>query len=163
MTSKFLIYGLGDPQDGRLRYIGKSTSGLRRPKRHFEAYHLQKSETHKTHWIRKLQREGLQPFIVVIQELDVPEGLPELERGWIFYFRSLGCNLVNGTDGGEGVLNPLPEIRRKKMLAIATRHRVKDQYGREYESLNEAARLLNLSQGNLSTFMKSKGFVFQRI
>ena len=35
MPSKFLIYGLVDPRDGQLRYVGKSTSGLRRPRSHW--------------------------------------------------------------------------------------------------------------------------------
>lgn len=34
LKSKFLIYGLTDPITDELRYIGRSSSGLNRPRQH---------------------------------------------------------------------------------------------------------------------------------
>jgi len=36
---EILIYGLRDPRTDEYRYIGKSTSGLNRPKSHFTYSH----------------------------------------------------------------------------------------------------------------------------
>lgn len=65
MPSQFLIYGLLDPRTGLLRYIGKSTCGLRRPRMHRSV--PKKEGKHKTNWLLQLQREGLEPEIVVLE------------------------------------------------------------------------------------------------
>lgn len=95
----FLIYGLVDPTTGQLRYVGKSTSRLRRPARHSAPSELKKDNTHKGRWLKTLSQK---PAVVVIQELDDTEILSEAERFWIQYFRQLGMPLTNLTDGGEG-------------------------------------------------------------
>jgi hypothetical protein len=101
--SRNIIYGLVDPRSGQLRYIGKSTSGIRRVREHSYPSFLKREQTHKTKWIRQLAEQGMTPNAVVVQELPDAEGLYEAERGWIAYFRSMGCPLTNLTDGGEGV------------------------------------------------------------
>ncbi len=103
MTSKFLIYGLVDPRDGQLRYVGKSTSGLERPKAHGHPSVLRKSQGYKANWLRLLKSMDLSHSIVIIQEFEDSEILPVAEIYWISYFKGMGCRLTNMTDGGEGV------------------------------------------------------------
>jgi hypothetical protein len=98
MISQFLIYGLVDAGTGQLRYIGRSSSGLRRPARHFYPSELKKDNSHKGRWLRASGK----PKVVVIQELDGPTLLNVAEVFWIAYFREMGCPLTNLTDGGEG-------------------------------------------------------------
>ena len=99
----FIIYGLVDPRTGQLRYIGKSSSGMKRPRRHFYEDARLLPHLHVSRWIRQLQSQGLTYQIVVFQELPDAEGLSEAEIGWIAYFRKVGCPLTNLTDGGDGM------------------------------------------------------------
>jgi hypothetical protein len=49
-----------------------------------------------------LFNNGVLPEIVVIEYASENEDPFELERGWVSYFREIGCRLTNETDGGEG-------------------------------------------------------------
>ena len=98
---KFLIYGLKDTLTGHLRYIGRSVSGLRRPRQHFEENRLlQEPDAHKTRWIRKLKESNIRPEIVIIQEFEEVDMLDTAETFWISYFLKMGFDLVNKTSGG---------------------------------------------------------------
>lgn len=57
MRSK-LIYGLVDPRTSELRYIGRSSSGLTRPKQHTAPAALAKDVARKGNWLRQLVRAG---------------------------------------------------------------------------------------------------------
>ena len=41
MISKFIIYGLADPATDAVRYIGRSSNGLVRPRGHFKPSSLE--------------------------------------------------------------------------------------------------------------------------
>ena len=100
MSMRCFIYGLIDPRDGQLRYVGKSTSGMKRPRSHVSPTHLSKEHTHKANWLRQLLSLGLKPDIEVLETCSSPEELSEAERFFIAYFRMVGANLTNLTDGG---------------------------------------------------------------
>ena len=119
-----LIYGLVDPVTKLVRYIGKSTSGLRRPKMHKYDRH----KSHKVNWMKGLIARGLTYEITVLEYL--PMGSSEAlllatEIYWIAYGRASGWPLTNITPGGrgapEGEYNPSKrlEIRAK----ISERHK----------------------------------------
>lgn len=97
---RFLIYGLVDPTTGQLRYIGRSSSGLERPRRH--AALSGREDTHKARWIRECLDLGLRPKIILLQAFEEPDILNQAEIHWIAYFRAMGCPLTNLTDGGGG-------------------------------------------------------------
>ena len=99
-----MIYGLVDPRNGQLRYVGKSTIGIARPRQHRRPYRLKTDYTWKANWIRKLLELGLDYNIVIIQEFDGAEILDKAEIFWIAYFRKMGFILTNLTNGGEGTL-----------------------------------------------------------
>lgn len=103
------IYGLIDPRNGELRYIGKSHKLRERFLEHLSG----KGKTHKDKWIRQLLSLGLQPELIVIEET---EDWVEAEKFYIAYFRSIGANLTNLTDGGEGIVGykPTAEVIEKR-------------------------------------------------
>ena len=103
MASRFLIYALTCPRCGAVRYIGKSTSGLARPKSHFAPSHL-KFHNHRTAWLRSLKDAGLRYGVTVLEELTSAEGIDAAEIRWIASGRAQGWLLTNGTDGGDGLL-----------------------------------------------------------
>lgn len=100
--SKFLIYALIDPRSYEVRYIGKSHSGLNRPRQHVMPSFL-KGQTYKERWARALLADDLQPIIMVIERFPSSVGLAEAECYWIAQARALGWRLTNLTSGGDGV------------------------------------------------------------
>lgn len=115
MAGRFLIYGLTDPRTGEVRYIGKSSSGMERPRQHGQPRYLKKSRNYKVNWIRGLLSLGLCYGIVTLEECASADALCDRERWWIAFARAWGLSLTNLTDGGEGNLgwNPSAEWRAK--------------------------------------------------
>lgn len=102
-VSRYLIYGLVDPRDDQLRYIGKSSYGLKRPRsEHYRVMKGYEGQGYRQNWIRSLDADGITYRIEVIQQFSESDILYDAERFWILYFRRMGCPLTNLTDGGEG-------------------------------------------------------------
>lgn len=97
-TRLYCIYGLADPISGNIRYIGQSYDPKIRYKFHLK---IKKPRTYKEFWIVSLKKLGLLPELVII-ETTTFDKINERERFWIAEYRSLGFNLTNLTDGGEG-------------------------------------------------------------
>lgn len=110
MKSK--IYSLIDPITLKVRYIGvtKNSSNKR-----LNGHLTEKSTTHKYYWIKKLKEAGLVPIFNIIEEVPHDQRY-DREKYWISVMRSMGCDLVNSTDGGEGILNPSEETKEKISL-----------------------------------------------
>lgn len=99
---KYMIYGLVDPRTGAVRYVGKSSSGMKRPRDHLKPSHIAKeTNRHKAHWLRGLRRIGIRAGIRVIEEVPHAEMLDDSERWWIQHARAAGWPLTNIADGGE--------------------------------------------------------------
>lgn len=120
---KYLIYALLDPRTKCIRYVGKSSSGLQRPKAHGYPSRVSTSRTHRGNWIRSLLEQGLMYEIVILETLSSGDLLEEAERRWIAQCRNDGCNLTNATDGGEGAPGRkcADETRKKIGAANAAR------------------------------------------
>lgn len=103
-SPKYLIYALKDPVSQEIRYIGKSSSGLRRARSHYHNNKTNNTCSKKNNWIKHLKSIGLKPDIEVLCILLDPKYLSQMEIHYIAKHRHLGCNLVNQTDGGEGLL-----------------------------------------------------------
>lgn len=118
------LYVLCEPDTGEIRYVGMSKNPVDRLSRHVKEAQRGHS-THRKSWIRGLLSRGLRPRLELLFE--IPELLwQEYERAYIRIFRDAGCRLVNGTDGGEGVVNPSPETRRKRNSSNTGKKRTKE-------------------------------------
>lgn len=112
------IYGLLDPRTKELRYIGKTTTTLRdRLNKHMTEARSKSKNYHKLFWIRALIEEQLRPEIIEIEEVLDIGVLDDRERYWIAYYRSMGANLVNLTEGGDGAKEVTKETRAKLSAA----------------------------------------------
>lgn len=177
-----LIYGLLDPRTNEVRYVGKSTYGLERPKKHQRKSILKRD--HKSNWLRQLFDVGLTCLIVVLEELHDGQDINERETSWIAYGRSLGWNLTNLTIGGDGSSGyrlseeqkeKIGAAHRGKIVSPATRQKIGAGMGTPiiddttritYYSIQEAARAIG---GHVScvcrvlkgTQKQTKGHVFQ--
>jgi len=101
------IYVLKDPTTGEIRYVGKTNN----PKTRLTKHCAEKGRNHRVHWIQRLKLLGQVPVFEILDEVPI-EHWQQWEVAWIEYFREQGCNLVNGTNGGEGVTQT-PEVRVK--------------------------------------------------
>ena len=104
------IYTLSEPS-GIIRYVGK-TSGTLNDRLYDHLYEAKRGiNSHKNKWIRMLLRQGLLPTIHQIDEVE-GDGC-DREIGWISFYKIMGLDLVNATDGGDGLFNPSVETCRK--------------------------------------------------
>lgn len=115
------IYGLADPRTGEIRYIGKTTQGMRRIYNHRAQLH--KDRTHKGAWLRQLRAEGLQCKVLLLEELPA-EDLCAAEMRWIAAGRKEGLALTNLTDGGEGLHGLARTPAHCAKIAAALRGRI---------------------------------------
>lgn len=151
MTKKILVYGLFDPDTQQLRYVGKSSCGIRRAKMHSYPSVL-RSEQHlpKSRWIAKLLRRGVTYEICILEECEKEEELNEAERFNIAYYRSIGCDLLNICPGGEGGGHKNSEYQiqcvRNALTGLVrppeTRARMREAQLRRQQEIRESPELI---------------------
>jgi len=94
------IYALVDPNDGAIRYIGKSDNLQLRYYNHI--CYSKTSYDHKSNWIKKLRANNQQPELIIVEKVLYSQW-QEREKYWIDFYKLKGCDLTNSTNGGEGV------------------------------------------------------------
>lgn len=129
-TPKRIIYGLVDPRDGLIHYVGRSSSGLARPRAH-RAQKSLRTASQKNTWLRDLFEAGLDYSIATLDVVAPSEALlcwwwpyhtnhmNDAERWWIAYGRASGWPLTNMTDGGEGNGIRRSDLTRARISACA--------------------------------------------
>lgn len=117
---QFLIYGLVDPRDLLVHYVGKSSSGLNEPRSYAARSAARRSSRRRVYeWVREMREDGCMFEIVVLEKITDPRApstacwwtrfrnptaLSDAERWWIAYGRATGWPLTNATEGGEGTV-----------------------------------------------------------
>lgn len=142
-----VIYGLVDPRNHELRYVGKTIQPLEDRLR----IHLNDAKNikrrHVCVWIRKVARDGFTPEIFEIESVN--EDWVQAEQFWIAYFRYVGAVLTNHTKGGEGALGykHRPESRKKmsdilkvKMADPDIRRKISEAAKRQHADPESQAR-----------------------
>lgn len=115
---KYSIYGLVDPRNKQLRYVGYSKNYKKRFWNHLKESKLKKN-THKNNWIKQLINNNLIPELILIDEFDDKKEALEAEIDYIAYFKHIGFNLTNITPGGEegAIYERTIEIRNKTSIS----------------------------------------------
>ena len=88
---QYIIYGLRCPKTDSYRYIGKSSSGIKRAKSHLIYSHSESVNK----WVSDLRDKGLCPLVDVIEECPTQDSLVEKEKFWIKFYEDAGCQLLN--------------------------------------------------------------------
>ena len=92
------IYGMLDPRDYKIYYIGYTTLTLQQRL----AWHIHDDrDTARCLWISGLLSLGLAPMMVELEIVRPAKNWPERERWWIQHGRTIGWPLTNVGDGGE--------------------------------------------------------------
>lgn len=118
--SRHLIYGLVDPRDARVFYVGRSCSGLKRPRQHWRPAHLAKwAHLHVARKIRQILAAGELPGVLVLERCAGADDLNDAEVRWIAHYRAAGVRLTNLTDGGGGTSGWVPSAEWRRKVAAA--------------------------------------------
>lgn len=117
------VYALVDPQDPKhVRYVGMAPVRSFRPYEHAKEARKSAATTYKLRWIRKIQTEGRDPSVLLLETL--PAGtttslLGFVESCYIKSLREIGHRLTNASDGGVGRTGPLSMNARANMVVAA--------------------------------------------
>jgi hypothetical protein len=106
---RYLIYGLVDPRNEQLRYIGKSSNGMVRPMEH-----MQENLPSTRPWVRELKKVKMGYDIIVIEECSQRK-LADLEAFYINYFKYIGCDLLNVSLGSPGAPPGILDYKEAKI------------------------------------------------
>ena len=120
-THRVRIYALCGPDDAP-RYVGKT---VQQPHERFKAHmRLARKESPRLpvhRWMAKMEREG-RPFTIIhLEYIDDGSDWQERERYWINRFRDEGRDILNLTDGGEGLHGHKLSEAHKQKIADALR------------------------------------------
>lgn len=108
------IYALIDPCTGLVRYVGITAQPLaKRFSKHLQMAR-RGEQNHRSAWIRSLLAQNKVPLMLLIETCSERDR----ERFWISHYRSAGINLTNGTNGGDGVIDPSESIRKKISASV---------------------------------------------
>lgn len=155
---KVFIYGLWDPRNGELRYVGKSENLVSRMRHHLG----DKRRTHKTHWLGVLKMLGLRPVVEIIDETDL-DSWEECEKYWISYFKSIGTRLTNCAEGGRGGRTgpgrPMSEEAKRKLSEGRMGHHWNRGWHHSDETRKRLSEMKLATSDQISKKMKGKSFL----
>ncbi len=129
MSEATFIYGLFDPRNYRLRYIGKANNPKARLSSHIHWARTSKRNQHNYNWIKQLLREGLRPELEILEEVPIDKW-EEAESAWISDARKFGLDLTNRTNGGEGPNGVEFTAERRKQISDRMKGRPTSEYQR---------------------------------
>jgi len=92
-SDPYTIYGLRDPRDRLIHYVGVTIRPERRYKQHLLCQDT--NNTQKKTWIRNLQEQGLQPELVPLEIVKGAKKGYQREDYWIHFYLSQGAPLTN--------------------------------------------------------------------
>jgi len=137
------IYALKDPTDNKVRYIGKANDPHKRYGDHLNSG--RDKNTHKRNWINKLKKENLRPILEILIEVPI-EDWKKYEKEYIRKYIKDGCDLVNYTEGGEGLsfgnLTSFKSGHGSKKIVMLSRN---GNYIKTFNSISEASTKINKS------------------
>jgi hypothetical protein len=155
------IYVLKDPTDSQIRYVGKTEKTLEtRLSGHISEAKRRKVLCHKNNWVYSLLLKGLRPIIQLIETVPYDQDWQEREKYWIKYYRELGYDLTNSTDGGIGTSGwtsfKKGIIKPRDGKPVAQYDSESGSFIREWESIISASRELGIANSSISLCCKGK-------
>jgi len=152
MSKKVYVYGLINPINNSLFYIGLTNNLKRRLSEHVRL----KYNPNKDKIIEDIISKGYKPDIIELDSTDIIWNKSKnkfkhdlLEKEWIKRAKTCGNMLTNMTDGGSGVLGEINEI-------VVYKYDENGNYLNKYKSLTEASKKNNVSISKLSLALNQK-------
>jgi group I intron endonuclease len=135
---QIFIYGLYDPRNDELRYVGKSKNPKHRLFEHINT--VKNGEiSSKAKWLKELIDNGYIPLVKILEKTNA-DNWEEVEKRWIEKCRLEGLNLLNVAEGGS---NP-PDWLGRKQSIFHIRKRVEARQAKgNYHHSDETKRKLS--------------------
>ena len=157
------IYGLVDPRDNSIRYIGKTVYPKNRLSGHINESN--KFNHHRSKWIRSLLKLNLKPKLLVLKICPLSE-FEKYETEYIKLYQSK--KLTNSDETGQGSTGRkriIIENSIKKISRIVYQFNINSEFICEFKSTRDASRKLNLSHAGISRccnkiLKHTGGFIF---
>jgi hypothetical protein len=111
---KHYIYGLYDPRDNQIRYVGRTINMKHRYKQHRRPSNSTEGKK-KVNWVLELKAQSLEPVMKMLEEVD-ETNVAERERYHIKYYLSLGANLTNSVLIGPSLKPYHPILPKLKII-----------------------------------------------
>ncbi len=142
------IYGLFDPRNNELRYIGKTKVSLEK-RLYNHIYNKDNSNKTKSNWINDLKSHNLKPIMKLIKETD-NNNWEYWEKYYIDYYTQKGSNLLNILIGGKSALRRDGKPRGK-IFGITPKLE-----GFEYNDIDDSDEIL------MSEYNMDKTFLYEK-
>jgi len=112
------VYVLFDSRaENLIRYVGITANTTKRLLQHQNP--RKSDQSRRAKWVLSVIRSGGQIILHVISTCKSSRGAELEEINEISRLKALGCDLVNGTDGGGGLLNPTEDVRRRLSISVS--------------------------------------------
>lgn len=160
------IYGLVDPRNGEIRYIGKTNNPKNRLNAHITESLKSDAQNYRLRWLRKLNKLKLKPLMIFLKVC--PSN--DFERYESEYIKIYSNDrLTNSDESGQGNKNRKKEVLDRQSESSGRKVFQYDLNGiflNEYRSVRYAAKILSLSHSNISrccngVFKHTGGFIFR--
>lgn len=140
------VYGLVDPRDGEIRYVGLSktrylSKRLGQHVREARLSHVAGHKTRKSQWMREVFAVDLRPTILLLQTCFTEDEGLLVEKDWIARLRP---KLVNESSGGRGLNDPSRELSIRLSLS-SKRHWAEDDGTRRAALAEQGRRYVHLA------------------
>jgi len=143
------IYGLVDPRDNQIRYVGKSDD----PQRRLSLHMCSDSNPYKREWLNELAAENLNTALSILAEVD-QDGWGDHEQRWIQKMKDEGHRLLNIQPGGifyNGARSTVTQpVSNNKKGARVNRQRIKELRSNKGYTQEEFARQTGLTMRSVS-------------
>lgn len=126
----YSIYGLVDPFEQRVRYIGMTKDAQKRYKQHLDPRKA-------SQWVQDILKRGMEPLLQIIEDniIDLAQA-KEREKHWIHFYEGKNCPL-------ENLVHNEAAHREREERAELYKH-LYDEYS-SYLSHEDATKLTRMS------------------
>ena len=148
------VYALIDPMYDSIKYIGQTTKDLsqRLSKHIYDAKRENKTKVHK--WIKNLLSIGMEPSILLVKENAI------WNKSEIFYinrFKETGIELLNMTEGGDGLVGLIRTQEHKNKISKANTGKIRSEECKLQKSIALKGRKLTQKwKDKISLALKGK-------
>lgn len=173
------IYGLYDPLDCKIRYIGRTSKKALEHRliehitkaKYFDRYYPNKKAPHRINWIRKILQEGREPKIKLLCKVEGWKESHQVERKIINKYKD-SKNLTNWEDRGEGSKNRIIRDEEKLQISKSLKkfyekninpaskpilvYTLEGQFIKEYDSIRKFALEKNFPPSKIVEVLKGK-------
>lgn len=152
---KAYIYGLKDPKNNLIRYIGQTMQPPRyRFSNHLSEVKNPRYNTRKINWLKSLLKDNVFPALIILEET-TKEQADDREKYWIRQYKQ--NDLTNLTEGGNDVCSNIKEYHRRTKDKKVYSFNEWTKEIKEYSNVKEASIYVNCKANNIPKAIHIKG------